>query len=61
MSRPAFTDSHAEACRCIWCASDPHKVRTCGAAHPYGGRPCTRQAGHAGGHGNPDRAWLAGS
>ena len=35
---PAFTDSHIDACRCIWCASDPDKRRACGAPHPYGGR-----------------------
>ena len=61
MSRPAFTDSHIDACRCIWCASDPDKRRACGAPHPYGGRPCERPSGHTGGHGNAARAWLADS
>ena len=56
-------DRHVPACRCIWCASDPNKTREtpsdCGTPHPYAGQPCTRPAGHAGGHGNEDRAWLA--
>lgn len=38
MSRPAFADSHVEACRCIWCASDPDKNRACGAPHPLRGQ-----------------------
>ena len=50
---------HVSACRCIWCASDPDKVRECGAPHPYAGSACARPSGHTGGHGNSHRAWLA--
>lgn len=39
-------------------SGDEAHEEACGTPHPYAGRPCTRPAGHSGGHGNDDQAWL---